>query len=40
MNEQKEIEFVSIGYPELTCENGCYDQCGEYGDCSPQCQGE
>lgn len=19
---------------------GCYDDCGEYGDCSPKCEGE
>ena len=37
---EKEIQFTLIGQPDCICEGGCYDNCGEYGDCSPQCEGE
>lgn len=37
---EKEIQFIFIGQPYYMCEGGCYDQCGEYDDCSPQCTGE
>lgn len=36
----EEISFVYIGEPSFLFESGCYDQCDEYGDCSPMCQGE
>lgn len=37
---ESEIEFIFIGQPRNLCELGCYDDCGEYDDCSPHCEGE
>lgn len=38
--ENEKIDFVYVGLPYDLYEGGCYDDCEEYGDCSPQCTGE
>ncbi len=37
---EKEIQFTLIGQPDYVYEGGCYDDCEEYSDCSPKCEGE